>query len=614
MAQAKARRTIKTASKVRRDSSTPVRPKLARRIDRASSKRADGYQNRHSGHGTTRDRRVHTTYVADRVDDIEAIELWSSEDIAARIIETAPREAVRRGFSINAQDKELSQIIEASVEELDVKNKVMKAKQMARALGGAAIFPVMDSSDDLSKPLNEGSIGKITALHLLEPRELQPVSWYGDIQSPKFLRPKSYRLNPITIGTTSTTVSQQIIHESRLVIFRGQNVTRRLRAGQRPGWDDSVLNRPQRVIADYGIAWAGAAHLLTAFAQGVLKLDGFADLSAQQQDEIISRRLAAIDMAMSTIKMMVIDREDEYSRQQTPLSGLSDLLIQFAQRVAAAADMPVTILMGMSPAGLNATGDMDIRSWYDRVAAVQEEMRPAIEHIVRLLLISADGPTQGIEPEQWSIEFHPLWAPSSMEKAQERKLIAETDKIYLDAEVVSPQDVAESRWKGDTYSAEMVIDWKARDKQLKLDAIKVKDLDAAAIAAMRPGLASVKPNDADLEEGATPAPELDLEEGATPKPKPVLVPSTKPKPVEAKEAEPKAVTPAAPPAPVALNGAQVQALVAVVMNAINGQISRASAVAMIKIAINVTEEQALECLGPEDFKPTVAEAPAAMAA
>ncbi len=64
----------------------------------------------------------------------------------------------------------------------------------------------------------------------------------------------------------------------------------------------------------------------------------------------------------------MLDKKDSFTRVQTPLTNLSDILDRFATRLAAAADMPVTLLMGMSPAGLNATGESDRAFFYDRVS------------------------------------------------------------------------------------------------------------------------------------------------------------------------------------------------------------------------------------------------------
>jgi len=40
------------------------------------------------------------------------------------------------------------------------------------------------------------------------------------------------------------------------------------------------------------------------------------------------------------------------------------------QLASGAADIPMTRLLGQSPAGMNATGDGDMRNYYDRIEAI----------------------------------------------------------------------------------------------------------------------------------------------------------------------------------------------------------------------------------------------------
>ncbi len=190
-----------------------------------------------------------------------------------------------------------------------------------------------------------------------------------------------------------------------------------------------------------------------------------------------------MDYMRSTLRSMVVGAGDDFQRTSTPVGGLEGLLQQFALRIAAAADMPVTVMFGMAPAGLNATGDNDIRGWYDKIASRREHhYRCRLEQIIRMYMLSKDGACKGVEPDQWSVEFPPLWEPSEKERAETRYIIAQTDQIYFNIQAASSDDIAESRWKGDTYSSEMTIDWAERKKQQDLEA---KKEDLAQVAALK---------------------------------------------------------------------------------------------------------------------------------
>jgi phage-related protein (TIGR01555 family) len=453
--------------------------------------RRDGWINTATGHGTSRDRRLLTSYGLDVVTDLEAMNLWRSEFLAARIIEAVPNDAFRRGWEIRTEDKAKAEAVVARCEELGVDDAMTRAAEYERAYGGAAIFPVMQGAlGDLAQPLNETGIASVDALHVLEPRELWPAEYYTDLAHPKFGMPKAYRLTPLMSGRGGY-IQNQVIHESRLVIFPGQRVSRQTQPGQREGWGDSVLSRPHRVLADFGLAWGSAATLIHDFGQGVLKMKGLSDLQAQAS---IESRFAAIDMFRSTLRTLVIDADDDFARTTTSLAGLEGVLVQFMHLMAAAVDMPVTILMGTSPAGMNATGESDTRGWYDRVARIQSaDYRPRLEQLLKQIMLSTSGPTGGKEPTVWSAEFRPLWAPSEKEQADTRLVIAQTDQVYVDMGAVSPDDIAESRWKGDTYSAEMVVDWAAREERRK------QEEERRVVNAMLPRLPEIdedgKPNE-----------------------------------------------------------------------------------------------------------------------
>lgn len=458
---------------------------------KGSASRQDGFVNRFTGHGTSRDRRTHTRFRADVVTDLEGLDYWRSDDILSRVIELPPREAMRRGFTIKVGDKNGKVISEALQEEcdrLDMSERVKFAGQMERACGGAAIMPVLDGAvGDLEEPLDdyEDSILRVDALHVFEPRELMPIAWYTDITSPKFRRPKIYRLQALS-GASGRPLSPVPIHESRLVIFPGLRVSSQVLAGQRPGWGDTMVNRVRAVAADFDLSWGSVATLLHDFAQGVLQLGDLAEiLSKKGGRAMLEERLAALDMVRSSLRAVLIDAKDKFTRENTPVSGVEGLVVQLAQRVATAADMPATILLGISPAGMNATGDFDIRSWYDRIDGQRAAYRHPIKRLVRLTSLQIDGPCKGEEPEQYSIDFPPLWTPSEKEQADTRLAIAQADQIYHNIGSASSDDISKSRWGGDSFSPEMSIDWDARAKQAALDAAaaSLTDEDKAALDA-----------------------------------------------------------------------------------------------------------------------------------
>lgn len=425
--------------------------------------RADTYTNVASGVGVAlRDKRRAGGYAVECILDLEARDWWRGSDVAARVIEMIPDEEVREGFEVKVADadKDAVESVEARIEELDLSAAWVRARCYERAYGGAAIWPVVnDGASDLSQPLDPRQVDRVRGLVVLEALELQPRTWYGDATSLDFGRPETYWMQRhAEAGVTQVRVP---IHESRLVLFPGRRVTQAAVPGARPGWGDSELQRVAPIVRDFDAAYSATAALMSDFAQGVFKIGGLDELVRHDSEGAV-KRLLSMDYQRSALRAVVIDDKDDFSRTSTPVSGLPELLDRHAQRLSAATGIPVTRLMGKSPAGLQATGDADDRAFYDLIASGQRSRQRQVERLVWFVLVENAGPFKGQEPDAWCVEWRPLWQASDKEEAERRYLVAQADEIYVKSGVLSPDEVAEQRFGGDRYSAETHVDAAAR--------------------------------------------------------------------------------------------------------------------------------------------------------
>jgi uncharacterized protein len=427
--------------------------------------RADGWANALTGIGRAdRDKRLSTKMYVDIIDREQQEAIWRGDDMAARIIEKPPGEMMREGFTVHIQDNQAAaEMLMADFKNIGGHAKFREAMEYERAYGGAALLiGANDGATDLRQPLNELNIKSLDWLTLMAAYELHPTAYYSDPQAPKFGEPMIFQLHPDMPAITNIGRSYVQVHESRLIRFTGIKVSRR-QLRQNNGWGDSVLVRVNRVLSDFHQSWGSAGILLQDFAQAVLKVSGLADLIATNQDDVIVRRAQALNMSRSTAGMYLLDSEEDYERKATPMTGLPEMLQQFALRLAAAADMPVSLLMGQAPAGMNATGESDMQSWYDRMASRQHtHLKPRLEHLFRLLMLTRGSSTGSVEPDNWSIEFNKLWQPTEKEQAEARFLTAQSDEKYILNGVVSAEEVAVSRFGGDTYSPDIQLDLDGR--------------------------------------------------------------------------------------------------------------------------------------------------------
>ncbi len=482
----------------RRDAAdTPTKPLSAADASTAAA-RSDGWENVFTGHGSAdRDKRRGTqvSVLALSWQDCEA--LYRGDDMAAKIAEEPAREATRRWFDIQIQDdKDTAEALERQQRALRVPQRFREAMTKARAYGGAGIVMGLDDGvSDPALPVNEKAIKGIRFLTVFDAFELAPRSWYADPFADKYGQPETYWVQAQGYGAQAyaKNVSTVVVHESRVLRFEGVKVSRRL-DGRNRGWGDSCFVRVIETLSDFGLAWGGAGHLLADFSQAVIQIRGLTELIASGREDVVRKRLEAIEMGRSTVRAAVLDAGsgepgdagESFERKATPLSGYPEMLDRFMTRLAAAADMPVSRLFGVAPSGLNASDKTGETWWTERVEGLQQEilLEPA-ERFTRLQMLAKEGPAKGKEPEAWSIAFRPLRQLDPLSEAQRRLAIAQADAAYASAGILTPEEIAVSRFGGDAFSPETTLDTEARERMAAAEPTPAEEEAAAALAAAK---------------------------------------------------------------------------------------------------------------------------------
>lgn len=426
---------------------------------------ADGFASAISGIGDmSRDKRQGHSPYAFNVSRAEADMLWLGDDIGSRIVEEVPDQCFRQGYTI-ACGGDLAATVDVitRLEELDIDSLFIEAMCYQRAFGGGAIVLGVDDGNKPSEPVDMAKVRGINWATAVEGADLMPIFWYSDPAKPKFGKPSIYQLQVTSPGASEDGkffANVDKIHESRVIAFEGVRTGRRSMARlTTPGWGNSVFVRVYEAIRDFSNAFAGAGILALDFSQPIYKMHGLAELMASEGGEAtVKARLQVMEFTRSVLRAMFIDSQDSFERQTTNVSGLPDLMDRLCNRLAAATGIPVTILMGQAPAGLNATGDADLRNYYDRIRNMQtRNIAKKLERVASLIFAGMGG-----EPDHWSVAFNPLWQPTDKELAEIRNLQAQTDAIYISNGVLGANEVAISRFGGDKYSTDTVIDLRNR--------------------------------------------------------------------------------------------------------------------------------------------------------
>lgn len=448
--------------------------------------RDDGWANSVTGSGEWgSDKTMHTRMLPVRELRYGEIEsLYYGDDISALIVDSLPDEMFRRGYTIESEQQK---DVLAQAKALGVNEKMCDAIRWARAWGGASMVLGVDDGQTADKPLIIEKCRGVKFINVVDRRYINPVSFYEQALSPKFGQPELFQITPAFGGN----IQNVIVHETRLIKFWGTKIdpitTRRL-----AGWSYSALQRPYDVMRQFCNAFEAAGQLAYDAGQGVFKMKGLIELLASPNRNAALQRIALADSARYSGRSLAIDADgEEFSRTPTPLAGVGDLLDRFMMRLAAAARMPVTMLMGRSPAGENATGESDMAIWHNRVKAEQTNIiAPALELLFQIMTA---GKYEG------STDFVGLKEPNDLDAAKVETETANKWKTYVDMTALTGEQVTAIQFL--EKPIEEVIDDEALMKAIQDDADLMKnpppepDPSLAAFTAKPPTMGKGAPLD-----------------------------------------------------------------------------------------------------------------------
>ena len=409
----------------------------------ASSKRSDNWINNMTNLGVNSSR-VNSTRVGSLplLDYVTLDEMYKSNGLAQKIINIIVDDAMR-GF-IEA-DYDLLQ----EMSRIKLKQRITDGCYSGRLYGGALLVAFIDDGLELEKPVNLNRIDKIISIKVFDKSQ---VTWFsGDLNtnygSEHFGEPEFY-----TINSYSNVVDVGVIkvHRSRCFLMNGATTTNRMRL-YNGGWDLSIMQSCFGALRNYGIVTDSSAEIIQDFVQVIFKLNGLSQKMVQEGgDAVIKKRLNYIDMSRSITNSIFVDATEDYEKKASSVAGLADLWDRFSEVVCSVTGYPATKLFGRSPAGMNSTGDSDMKNYYDMVGAYRsDQVQPAIDWIVELL---EHQKTWKIKPKTFDWEFPSLVATSDLETAKIKKTYAEIDWGYIDRGAIDAAETWQQRFGQEKFN------------------------------------------------------------------------------------------------------------------------------------------------------------------
>ena len=231
-------------------------------------------------------------------------------------------------------------------------------------------------------------------------------------------------------------VMTQKIHNSRLLRVVDNEPPTFLK----PAYN--FLGIPQaQILWDYVLHWndcrVSGANLMRKISLLVYKTD-FNDCMAQPNGlEQLDAQIAALQRYRDNSSVFVCDKEDEMVNIQTSVSGVTDLIRQAQECISAINRTPAVKLFGISPSGFNATGESDIRNYYDHIASQQELKRDAIQACLNCIQLVEFGK---IDPSV-QFDFVKLYSEDTASDAMTFSQKAQTALALKDRNIVSGEEV-----------------------------------------------------------------------------------------------------------------------------------------------------------------------------
>lgn len=218
------------------------------------------------------------------------------------------------------------------------------------------------------------------------------------------------------------------VHHSRIVRFTGGMLPDMERMAELY-WGESDIEPIYDDIVLYDSIMHNMGNLTfraNTDTMEVANLDQLFSITSRDAQRRFWNTMQAQSVLRSNFGMQLVNRGDKVYNSQYSFTGF-DHVIEGAQlNLSAKTHIPLTRLFGRAPAGMNATGESDLKTYYEYIDTLRESrLRVILDQVLPVLCAS----TWGAVPEDLDIVFPPLWTPTAGELAEigEKKAAAIRD-------------------------------------------------------------------------------------------------------------------------------------------------------------------------------------------
>lgn len=355
--------------------------------------------------------------------------------IIGQVVDVVAEDMTREGIEINCDlDPQDIDAMQRKLTQTGIWTNITNAIKWGRLYGGAvAIMLIKGQEHHLDKPLDIDTVGKdsFKGLLVLDRWLLNPTLGILDPEyGPNYGMPMYYE-----IIEPNLVIKMQRVHYSRLIRFEGIELPFIWKQAENL-WSESVCERMWDRLLAFDSVTQGAAQLIYKAHLRTVGVDGLRQILAAggPAEAALVKMFQHIRRMQSNEGLTILDAKDTFDVSQYTFAGLAEMIIQFGQQISGATGIPLVRLFGQSPTGMNATGESDIRNYYDNIATIQESaLKESLLTIIRVLARSMSLDFK----ENGTITFNALWQMSDKEKAEIAQLDGATVNNLFNSGIIT---------------------------------------------------------------------------------------------------------------------------------------------------------------------------------
>ncbi len=349
--------------------------------------------------------------------------LYRTNWVVQNVVNTVPEDMCREWFKVKGVGPEHMESLGRLQTKTRLRQRILEGLEWGRLYGGAIGVILIKGQDGiLDTPLDPGSImpGSFAGLYILD-------RWTGcypdmglvsDMSDPDFGLPKFYNIT----GPELNIVAR--VHHSRVIRFIGRELPYIERIAEM-WWGESEIEALYHDLTEHDNVKANMAALTFRANVDTMEMQNLDQILSVGNSEMQRRfwnAMSAQNILRSNYGTRVINKGDALHNTQYNFTGLEGVYNSMCLALCGASHIPATKLFGRAPAGLNATGDGDLKNYYDYIDTQREsKLRPVLEKLLPVMAMSCWGQA----PDDLEVTFPPLWTPTAREIADITKLKAE---------------------------------------------------------------------------------------------------------------------------------------------------------------------------------------------